>query len=175
MFIIAQLVGFVAMAGTITAFQINNRKKMLIILFGTSLLYTAHFLLLGAFTGAAMNGVNAVRNVVFYNKYEHSWARSNWWLALFIMLFVAFGVLTWQGWYSALPIIGMVVGAVAFWLKKPRYIRLVAITVPPFWFTYNYIVGSYPGMAVEIFTFTSIAVAMVRYDVLPLIKHKNEV
>ena len=166
MFIIAQLVGLIAMTGTISAFQINNRKGMLKVLIGTAFLYSVHFFLLGAYTGTAMNAVNMFRNYVFYNKYDKKWANSNLWLVFFIVLFIFMGLLTWQGWYSSLPVIAVVSGAVAFWMKNPRYIRLLALIASPCWFVYNFIVGSYPGMAVEIFTATSIVVAIIRYDIL---------
>jgi hypothetical protein len=89
---------------------------------------------------------------------------------LFISLFILAGAVTWDGPKTLLPVIGMVSGAIAFWMKNLTLIRALSLTGPPLWFTYNYIVGSYAGMIVEVITVTSVLIAIWRYDIK--LKHK---
>jgi hypothetical protein len=168
--LVAQLVGFGGLTLAIIAFQINNRKKLILLHMAAATIFTLHFFMLGAFTGASLNAINIARNYIFAKKYDYKWARSPWVLATFITLFVIAGALTWDGWYSVLPVIGMVAGSVAFWMKNTTTIRFLALIAPPCWFAYNFIVGSIPGMIAEILIFSSIVAAIIRYDIL---KHKH--
>mgnify|MGYP001130253951 CR=1 FL=1 len=164
--IIAQAIGFVAVIVTVSSFQIDNRKTILLLLMVSSSLYSIHFLLLGALTGSALNAINIARNYIFAQKYEYKWANSRLWLLFFIVVFIFAGILTWDGLKTILPVVGMIAGVIAFWMKNTTHIRLLALIAPPCWFIYNFIVGSYPGMVVEVFTVTSIIIAVIRYDIL---------
>ena len=143
--LIAQLIGFVALCCTLALYQFNNRRKMLVISFFGGILYAVSFGLLGARTGMAMNLLSAMRMIVF--SHYNSTRRPVWIMYTFILLFIGVGLMSWQGWYSTLPIIGMVGSTVAFWQLKPVRIRRLSLISPPCWFIYNFIVGSYAGMA----------------------------
>lgn len=73
--------------------------------------------------------------------------------------------ITWQGPISLLPLLASTIGGIALWHKDPKSIRRWALIVPPLWFTYNVIVGSYPGMIIEIIMFTSNLVGEYRFDI----------
>lgn len=162
---IAQAIGFIGLFLAILSFQQKQRKGILFFQILSSGVYFCHFLLLGALTGAVMNIFGAMRNWVFYHK-EKTWANKVIWLYLFLALYTVSTVLTWKNIYSIFPLIGMYSGTVSFWLKTPKYIRLVVLFAPPCWFTYNLISGSIPGMLTEAFSFVSIIVAIIRFDLL---------
>ena len=65
---------------------------------------------------------------------------------------------------SLLPFIGTASGAIAFWQKKTKYIRRLALVSSPPWFTYNVIVGSYPGMVAEALLMSSNFIGQYRFD-----------
>jgi hypothetical protein len=159
---IAQLIGFVAVCCTFTLYQFNNRRQMLVISLCGAMLYALSFGLLGARTGLTMNLLSAVRVLVF-SRYD-STQRPVWVMYTFIILFIGGGLISWQGWYSILPIIGMVSSTVAFWQLKPVHIRRLSLISPPCWFIYNLIVGSYAGMAAEVVNISSNLSAMWRFD-----------
>lgn len=82
----------------------------------------------------------------------------------FIAAFLIASILTWQGQISVLPMMGMVSGTIAFWQKEARLVRLIGILSPPLWFTYNIIVGSYPGMITEVIILSSNLIGVYRFD-----------
>lgn len=131
-------------------------------------LYTVHFYLLGAFTGAAMNLVGGVRSYS-YSKVTPN--RSNVWIPILFTAIAILGtLLTWQGYLSILPLLGTTCGAVAFWQNNPKHIRRLAMLASPLWFVYNFISGSYPGMLIEVIMLTSNLVGQYRFDRKPALR-----
>lgn len=168
--ILAQITGTIALILAVYVFQKNNRKDMLNIQATACVMFTLQYLLLGAWTGAAMNAIVVIRNCVFANKDSKKWAQSNLWLYIFLFITTIATAFTWQGWISILPFIGLFSGTIAFWISNTTYIRLLSLISPPFWFTYNFISGAYPAMASDTITFISIVIGMIRFDV----KDRNE-
>ena len=126
------------------------------------LLWATHFFLLGAITGASMNLIDTGRSFAFYKNKPTK--RNRWLLWFFISLVTLATVLTWQGIISLLPLSGSVVGSIAYWQKKPKYIRRLGFMSSPPWLVYNVISGSYPGIAVEILKMISNLVGQYRFD-----------
>lgn len=164
--IFAQSIGFVALALSVLLFQKNNRVTMLRLMMAASFLYTVHFFMLGAYTGSAMNALGLGRSYIYSEKNQKIWASSRIWPALFILMGIAFGYLTFEGLYSILPVIAVSFQTLVFWLNKTRMIRLLSLFSPPFWFAYNHIVGSIPGMIIEVLVFGSVCVAIYRFDII---------
>lgn len=156
----AQLVGVVGICILIAVFQFNNRKIILRLQLVSGLVWALHYILLGAFTGAAMNALMSLRNYVF-EKYRHN----GWMFWISVAVIVMAGLLTWRDWSSVFPLIASIVATIAVWQKNPRHIRFLMIFVPILWFCYNYLNGSYPGMVGDTVTFVSLLVGMYRFDI----------
>lgn len=166
--LVAQLVGVVGLVLLIAAFQTNTRKKMLRIQMASALAWTIHFLLLGAYTGAAMNVVTTVRNVMFVRFRKKQWAF--WVMVAGIVIVTA---LTFKNWTSLLPAIACLAGTIAAWRMNPRIIRVVALIGPPLWFVHNFFNGSYPGMIADSIAFASVLFGMWRFDIAPRIRRRQ--
>lgn len=162
LYLIAQLIGVCAVLISLSVFQVNKRSVMLKLGMTAAVLYSVHFLLLGATTGAAMNIIGAVRCYVFYHVKP---GRGNVWiLATFVSVAAVATAFTWQGPLSLLAMLGSMLGATAFWQTNPKIIRRIILFVPPLWFSYNTISGSYPGMFIEVVMFFSNLVGQYRFD-----------
>lgn len=159
-----QAIGFVAVVLSLTVFQLNKRGHMLALSVVASLLYSVHFFLLGAPTGAAMNFINAIRYYAF-GKVSPS-KQNAWVLYVFLIIIATATWLTWQGWFSVLAALGSALSTLAFWQNNPTYIRRISMGVPPLWFSYNAIAGSYAGMVVEVFLFISNLIGQYRFDMI---------
>jgi hypothetical protein len=163
----AQLVGAVGIISLIAIFQFNKRRTILRLQLLSGLIWTLHYILLGAYTGAGLNFLAAVRNYLF-DKYRKR--LFIYWLV--VAAFTMITILTWKDWTSILPYVGTIIGTTAMWQKKPSHIRWMFVFVPPFWFVYNALNGSYPGMLGDTITFGSLAVGIYRFDILPMFKKK---
>ena len=163
-FYIAQGIGFIGMVLMFTAFQQNDKRKLLWIQASAGAVFTVHFLLLGAFTGMGMNLVAIPRNLIFARKPDKK--QQLVWTAVFIAAFVIFGILTWGSVFSLFPVIAMSLSTIVFSLKEPRYIRFLSLPISGFWITYNIISFSVAGVLTEAFVICSIMIAIVRFDIL---------
>ena len=159
-----QLIGFIGLLFLVLSFQQNNRNKILILILIGQIIFLIHFIFLEAWTAVAMNSVGAIRTLVFQYKGRKNWAGKSFWPITFIMGFIVFGFLAWESWYSILPIIAMSIETVGLWMRNPKTIRFINLFPHPPWFTYNLIVGSWPGIVTEILIFTSILIGIWRFD-----------
>lgn len=163
---VIQGIGFLALAIIVMVFQVDRRRKMLYLKAVASVLFTIHFALLGAWTGSALNGVNVFRCSIFSLKNQYKWAHHAFWLYLFLGFIWAATLISWQGYISLLPMAGMTFGSIAFWMSDPKKIRTIALITPVAWFTYNFLSGSYPGMATDTLLFLSNLIGIIRFDLL---------
>ena len=76
------------------------------------------------------------------------------------------GLSVYQSPVSLLPIVGVIFETLAFWLKKERAIRIVSLFAAPFWLVYNALALAYGSAIGNAITIVSIAVAIIRYDIL---------
>ena len=173
MYYIAQGIGVIALIIAILSFQQNEQKKIVTMQMISSVFFCVHFCMLGATLGGILNGIGIFRAAVFRNR-DKAWASKKIWFFLFCALFIAAGLLSWAGPVSLLPIFAMILTTIAFWIKNPRTVRFVSAPSSPLWFAYNFIYHSYPGMLTELFVFSSILIAIFRFDILPIIKNKKE-
>ena len=167
-FYIAQGIGFIGMISVFIAFQQNEKKKILWLQAGAAITFAVHFLLLGAFTGVAMNILLIPRNLLFARKYKKS--KQFILTAVFIAAFVILGIVLWENSLSLLPIIAMSISTVVFTIQNTRNIRFFSLPVSVLWIIYNISVLSIPGVLTEIICFISILIAIVRFDIP---KNKN--
>ena len=85
--ILAVLLGFIS-------FQTETRKKLLLTQCAISVVFLVHYLLIGAYSGLAMNIVSLARNLTYYNqdKLRISQKQTN---VLYMVLYVLLGL--WRG------------------------------------------------------------------------------
>lgn len=161
----AQIIGFIGAFTYFLVFQMKKRSSILAINILAGLIFVVHFSLIGAYTGAAMNVVCALRCTIYYFS-DRKWAKSKAWLAIFIGVSVVLGVLTWGDIYSVFPLMAMVITSISFWLKKESHIRLLTLPTQPGWMIYNIHNNSISGLLTDIVIFSSILIAIIRYDII---------
>lgn len=164
-----QGIGVIGLFFAIISFQRNNNKSILGYQIMASMAFMIHFILLGAYTRAAMNLLGAGRNYVFYHR-EKLWACKKLWLYIFISLYIMVGLLTWNSNYSILPTIAMILSSVGLWIENSTYTRLIVFPSSPCWLIYNFHTASVAGMLTETFILLSLIIGIVRFDICKSIK-----
>lgn len=158
----AQVVGTIAIVFSMSVFQTNNRRKMLYAGTIGAIFWMLQFYLLGAEAGAAMNAIGVVRNLTLARVKP---CRKNLWILVVIaLLATAATLLTWQGPAGLLVLAACVLNGLVFWSSNTATIRRLYLMVPPLWFTYDFIVHSYPGMAIECLLIASNLLGQLRFD-----------
>ncbi len=169
--IIVQAIGIVAMALTILCYQLKQRKYILLMQYSGNLLWVVHYFLLGSTTAVVMNALNVFRGIIY--SLDKKWAKSKIWIFVFLALSISLGIITFNEWYSILPIIGTAIATVALRINDENTLRKVYITSVPPWIVYNALANSLPGTISATFTLVSLVVALFRYKGFKKDKPKN--
>ncbi len=163
-FILIQAIGLMGNLAVISAVQFNNRRVVLGAQALACVLWVVHYGALGAMTAVCTNFISFARSIVFYNN-SKPWAKSRVWLWLFMAAFILNSVLTWDGWISILPAIGMCATTGALWTRSTKSMRLLYLLSSPPWLIYNILCGSWSCTVVEIFAHISYILAIYRFDI----------
>lgn len=158
-YIIAQVIGVLAVAVSCVIFLGRKRQHILIAKFTADVLWFVHYFLIGAYSGAALNVLAIGRESVFYNKGK-KWASNILWLWLFLALTIGSCLLTWEGPISLLPMLGSCSAVVSFWCTKPIHIRLMAIPAQVLWLIYGTVHFSLPSFICNTFALVTIAIGL---------------
>lgn len=138
---VAQVLGFLAMLLGFAMYAFHTRGRILLAKLAADALWVGHYLLLGASSGALINGVNMVREGVFYHKAK-KWASNLAWPFLFLALNLLMTALSWQGAISLLPMVGSSLNVLGLWCSDPKHMRLISIPALTAWLIYSVTVGS---------------------------------
>lgn len=152
------------MAIIVISYQQKTHKNILVFQMVSGLLFTAHYVLIGAYTGAVMNLVGAFRSLVYSNR-NKKWASSVIWPVLFSIGFLISGILTWENVFSVLPLIAMLMSSIVLWIEQPKINRILSIPTSSCWLIYNIKTESIAGTATEIFVLASIIIGILRLDI----------
>lgn len=174
-FLAAQLVGIVGMVVSFISFQNNTKKHILLFQSLASAIWGIHYLMLGAFTGAGINSIEVIRNLIFAR--EDKLKRPNMWVVLFIITFALIGFLTWVGILSLATTGVVILVTISYRFGNPRFIRICATMSSAIWLIYNGSQLSLAGVITEAFCFVSLLIAFWRFDIRkqkPKEKHLSE-
>ena len=162
--IIGQIIGFVAMAVIVFSYQQKSHKNILTFQMVSGLLFTVHFLLIGAYTGCVSNLIGALRSLIYAYRGKNKFTDFKLWPVIFSVVFTISGIMTWDNVFSVFPIVAMVVSSVVLWIDSPKINRAFSIPTSACWLVYNIPSGSISGVATEIFVLSSIVIGMIRLD-----------
>ena len=162
LYIIAQSLGVVAVVLGFVNYQVKTREQVLIVHILTTVCFGFHYMLLGAWSGMAMNFVGTVRGVVFYfvgknGKVSRAWAVS------FAVLMGAIGIIGWEAWYSVFAVTGLVINSYSLSFSNPNNIRKSILVTSPLVIVYDAFVGSFGGVVYESVVIISSIVGLIRF------------
>lgn len=132
----AQIFGALAIGCSLIIYSRNDRKKLLIFKCIQDLCWCAHYLILGAFPAVFSSALCVGRSVAFYGNPKKE-QKSKWILVLFLVLYASSAALTWKNMLSILPALSSSVSTFAFWMKEPRYTKMLAILASLITLSYN--------------------------------------
>ena len=162
--IIPQIIGILAVATFLLSYQQRKRGSIILCNTVSRCLYILQYLLLGAFSGAALDVLGALASIIAARR-DHRLIRRHLLLVVTVidLAILTVGLLLYRSPVDLLPIAGVLLHTGAFWLSDERRIRVVSFLGSPFWFVYNFSSAAYGSAIGDILTMISIAVAMIRY------------
>ena len=171
MYIVAQIIGFVAVSAFLLSYQLKHRKHIVLVNATSSVLYVLQYILLGAFDGAAIDTISAVSTLVAARKENtHIKKYAILIIVLFDLAIFAAGMALYRNTFSLCSIAGAILQVSALWLSRERNIRLVSLLGTPFWLVFNLSSHAYGAAFGSFLSMLSVASAIFRYDIHPKMK-----
>ena len=161
-FLLVQAIGISGTLLFFLSYQCKSNKALFRVQFVSYLCYTVHLLLLGAVTGGISYILNTVRSFCLGSR--HAFLKGRVMCGIICALQLITLILTWDGWWSALPVAANIAATIGGYTYNARKIRVVGMFInSPLWVVYNIIVGSWAGVIDEIVTEASIIISICRY------------
>ncbi|MGI6744378.1 MAG: YgjV family protein [Eubacteriales bacterium] len=170
--LIAKIIGYIAVSLALFVYISKSRKVILATKLSNDVLWATHYILIGGWSGAALNIMAIGRETVFYFK-EKKWASSRVWLYVFLALTWLSCFLTWEGPQSLLPMAGTSFAVVSFWCSDPLKVRLLAIPAQILWLIYGILHMTVPGIIGSSISLISILIGLAG-DYLRYRRKENE-
>lgn len=163
MVILAQVLALFAILFWVISILLKNKKNILLMQVIANGIYGIEYLLLGAFSAASMNFLSFLRLLVYYFYALLNIKMPKWILFVFITLVLLFGIITYDGLISLLPIIITVLYTYAFWQNNLNVARIIYIVAAIIWIYYNYEVGAYVGIIGNILEIITGLISLIKY------------
>jgi len=161
----AQLIGYVGLLSSFIAFQCKQHKNLMFFKTGNEVLFAIQYLMLASYTGMAMNTISSVRNLLFAYLVSKNKSTLPFQIA-FSVLFVIFGIITWNDIISLAVITAKIITTVIYGIKNTKVARFATIPVSSFWLIYNIQCSSQAGILCEVFSLVSVITAIIRIDII---------
>jgi lipid-A-disaccharide synthase-like uncharacterized protein len=137
LFIASQILGLCLCIISFFIYYLKKREHILITKLISDVLCVIQQAMVGASTGAMINGIAVARELIFYNRGRKKCASHIVWLFVFIGAMGISPVLTWQGPISILPAIGSSLAVMAFYCKRPTHTRIFGLFAQTLWLIYT--------------------------------------
>lgn len=161
LYIIGQLLGGIAILLGFLSYQARTQRGLLLFQIATALTFSAHYLLIGAIPGMALNLIVAVRNTVYYYRSKRA-ARDALTPILFALIMTGVGIWTWNAWFSIFVLLGQIINTLYMSCSDPQRVRKSVLVTCPMVLTYDVFAISVGGVIYESVAFTSALIGIFR-------------
>lgn len=156
------ILGFVSVGLFFYSYQRTKKDKLLIIQTVATALSCVQYLLIGAFSGFALNIVCIIRNFAFYYRDKNQ--RMDWATPIVFSLCMAFAsIFSWEGIHSLLITLGLVVNTMCMGMFGAKNFRKTILISSSLILIYNVFAFSYSGMLSESISLISVIIGIIRY------------
>lgn len=170
MFILAQILSFIAMVINMIAVQLKTKKQILLTIVISNLLFVISYLLLGAYVGALICGIVAIEiiiNTILDGKGKKT---PKYIIILYLIISILIGFLTFNSLIDLLPIIASILFLFTLVKSKEKYVRLLILGNLTSWIIYDFFVKAYLAGISDLFVISSTITAIIRYDIKKEVK-----
>lgn len=165
MFILAQILSFIAMVINMIAVQLQTKKQILLTIVVSNLLFIVSYILLKAYIGALTCGIVAIEiiiNTILEGKGERTPKPL---IVLYLIVSILLGIISFGNFIDLLPIIASILFIFTLIQFKEKYVRLLILGNLASWVIYDFLVKAYLAGISDLFIISSTIIAIIRYDI----------
>lgn len=152
MYLLGQIIGVLGFAISIVGYFCEEDNKMKLVVGFAVILISVSFYLLGAYTGAAIGFINAIRFFISMHK------KSRWMAIPFVIFYIIAGIYTCEDYIDLMPVCASLSGTYAVFYLSRTKLRYGMIVAASFWFCYDIAIGSIGAIMMDILTIAANAI-----------------
>ena len=149
MYILIQLLAIAALGIWFVSYHFKSRKTILLVQLLSFIFWITHFILIEAYTGAALSSIAAVRLALFSFKTNANWIGKPIVMRSFVALLGLATYFTFESYWSIAAFMGGVFAIIASWQIDTDRIRILFIPSHLCWILYDIFSGSIGGAISE--------------------------
>ena len=161
--LLGHAIGFISVALFFYSYQRSKKSKIMIIQTVATALSCVQYLLIGAFSGFALNVVCIIRNFAF-NYRDKKQSKSLVVPVLFSLGMAVVSIFSWEGVHSLLITAGLVVNTMCMGIFDAKDFRKTILISSSLILVYNVFALSYSGMLSESISLLSVVIGIIRYS-----------
>lgn len=166
LYTVGQIVGIVAIAGSLLIYISNNRDRIIVLKFITDIIWGINYFCTGSMTGVVIHAINGVRESIFFFRGKKKWADWNGWLVVFIMLAMISPAVDWIKaghffWTPVLPAVGCACTVVGLFNKKTAVTKVMALVSGALWVVYAILIGNPTALIGNVVAIVSAIIGLV--------------
>lgn len=166
---IGHILGFISVALFFYSYQCTEKRKLVAVQTIATALSCIQYLLIGAFSGFALNCVCIIRNFAFY--YRDKKQSTDLTLPLLFSFCMAIAsVFSWEGIHSLLITAGLVVNTMCMGIFDAKDFRKTILISSSLILVYNIFAFSYSGILSESISLISVVIGIIRYNSTQTVK-----
>lgn len=163
--IILNAFGVIAILCKVTEYQMRRRNIVFILAIVAQILWMLYFVFYGDFLSAISCIITFISTLIFSQRENHQWAKSVWWLILFLAVQVAMVILTFKGLKDIFSALAGFLGIFAYYCVDMKKYRITSFFYSLAWLL-NSIIKFYPlALASDLFSTISVSIGIYRYDI----------
>lgn len=163
--IILNAFGVMAICCKVCEYQFRGRNTIFLLAMFALILWVLYFVFQGDFVSAIANIISFVSVFVFSKREKCKWARSVWWLILFVALQCLLSALAFKSWKDLFAFAAGVLGVFAYYSLDLKKYRFLSFFYAVSWLC-NSLFKMYPlALICDVLSTTSVTISIYRYDI----------
>lgn len=161
--IIYYIVSILSIFLFIISVQFKKKKDILLTQTFASMCYFIAYWILGSYSGCTIELIEQTKDIVFYQYERKNKKIPIMALVIFVCsLFIA-SIITYDGFYSLMPLIINLLYFISSYFKNPKYMRLTMLFCGFLWIYFNFKVGAYIIIIGNVLEIVSAIISLIRY------------
>ena len=160
LYILAQIIGFIAFFVSLIAYHRKDKKNILINMIIANIINLVHYLLLGAYSGCITKLLAIFRDCFIIFKKNCNNFLNYFYLIFFIILYIIASIFTFNGILSILPLLAALIYTIFIWNGNELRLKKIAFICYFIWLIYNIFVMSISGIVSNVISIVSTLIAI---------------
>ena len=160
LYILAQIIGFIAFFVSLIAYHRKDKKNILINMITANIINLFHYLLLGAYSGCITKLLAIFRDCFIIFKKNCNNFLNYFYLIFFIILYIIASIFTFNDILSILPLLAALIYTIFIWNGNELRLKKIAFICYFIWLIYNIFVMSISGIVSNVISIVSTLIAI---------------